>query len=157
MGSEDRVIKHRQDRYEIVEDAKRFLPIDNPQITIDEMSVLINRHIKQRFPDKETAEAKAFIADYYGDLLDRIEKWLQEDIEIENVSHVPDYIQKLIDAGVVYPDGKRATGKLDDIVVEFRKMKIPVRARFLKRMFLQDSGKEWSDSAIDKALELLNE
>jgi len=83
MDSEDRIIKHRQNRYEILEYAKGFLQIDNPHITIEEMSVLINNHIRQRFPNQETAEAKAFIADYYRDLPEKIVKYLQEDIEIE--------------------------------------------------------------------------
>jgi len=79
----DRIIKHKQERYEIVEYAKEFLHIENPQITIEEMSVLIKNHIKQRFSGKEKSEeAKAFITDYYRDLPDMIEKYLQEDIDI---------------------------------------------------------------------------
>jgi len=83
---ENRIVAHEQKILEILEYAQQFLSIENQQITIEEMSKAITKHIRQRFPDNEESnKAKVFIANYYKDLPKMIEEYRQEDIEIEKL------------------------------------------------------------------------
>jgi len=170
----DRIAKNELLGDEIVNYVLKYFFWGYKGITVEEISITVakmrlqnlfdvNEEVEESFilPDDIGTGTTAITIGNFQKLNKMLEEYRKEEIEIEKLkSSVPivhDFIQELIKIGLLYPDGKRATGKLDDIVRFFRDKDFQVRARFLKQTFLQDSGKKWSDSAIDKALEILNQ
>jgi integrase len=68
----------------------------------------------------------------------------------------PQYIKDMIDAGILYPDGKRVVAKLANIAAFLRDKKILITENFLQEMFLKQDGKKYSMSACKNAINLTN-
>jgi hypothetical protein len=69
-----------------------------------------------------------------------------------NISQ-PNYIQDMIEKGLLYPDGKRVLGKLENIATYlYRDVKISITEKFLQETFLKSDGTQYSKSACKKAL-----
>ena len=175
---EERIINHEIHGLKIIDYARDVLSFEdvNSKTTVEDMNITIAKFIKQRFPmkgkkytAKETAKVEVFMAGYYRNLPKMIEEYRCENIEIKKLIEeaksqfqgqqeplVPLYIQKLIHDKLVYPpDGKRATGKLDDIAIFLvDKLGMDLKWRYLTETFTQSTGKSWSEGAARKALRL---
>jgi hypothetical protein len=68
----------------------------------------------------------------------------------------PIYIKKMIDEGILYPNGKRVVKKLSDVASFLSREKIEVSAEFLKENFLNTKGKPYSLQSCKKAINIVN-
>jgi hydroxymethylpyrimidine pyrophosphatase-like HAD family hydrolase len=98
---------------------------------------------------------------FYHKLEKMIEQYREEDKAIENlkvsVSNFPDYIQRLINVELVYPDGKKATGTLNAIAAFIRDdckdiFKRKITWEFLQKTFLKANGDKWGESTARMAV-----
>ena len=176
---EGRIVDHERHGTNIVSFAREKLFWGDRLITIEE----VNRAVKMMKAQKSQVDwtsgkrvkknfkgQEAFITELYNQLEKMLEEYRLEDTEIKKLMRkenkqlqvkqkplVPVYIQKLINAGLLKPDGKRATGTLNEIAVflldeckiEFKKR---ITLSFLQETFLQTNGDKWSKSAARQAV-----
>ncbi|MDR1390311.1 MAG: hypothetical protein LBJ31_10105 [Treponema sp.] len=68
---------------------------------------------------------------------------------------VPEYIERLINEGFLYPDGKRVVRRLEDIAYWLSDdLKMPITEKFLAETFLKADGKSYSPSACKHAINM---
>jgi len=81
-------------------------------------------------------------------------KTFAKEIEESQVDF-PEYIQKMIDAGILYKDGRRVINTLEDVAnFMVKKLNIDISAKFLMETFLQDDYSPYSKSSARNALHL---
>jgi len=74
-------------------------------------------------------------------------------VELVSEATVPEYIQKLINAGHLFPDGKRVVNNLTNVAKYLEAdCKVAVSERLLEEIFLQPNGKKYSSSACKTAM-----
>jgi integrase len=76
--------------------------------------------------------------------------------EVNNNTHIPSYINSLIDKGLLYPDGKRVVKSLDSVALEINDMKIRPTEKLLMELFLKVNGDKYSIKACKKAMLFAN-
>jgi len=169
----DRIAKNELLRDKIVNYVLKYFFWGYEGITVEEISITITKMKLQNLynsnekveefiilPDDIGDGATALTTGNYQELEKMVEDYRQEEIEIEklksDVSNVPDYLQRLINVGLVYPpDGRKVAGKLDDVAIFLvEECKINITIRFLQKTFLKYDGSKWSNSAARWAIEL---
>jgi len=170
---EEKIAKHMAFGKEILDYANstivvnlRFKSINKLAIELEKMRQTAKKEQKTREKNKpivfkKQRKHKNISLPFFHKIEEMIEQYREEDREIKQlksgVSHIPIYIQKLINAGFLKSDGKRATGTLNDIAVflldecqnEFKKK---VTSSFLEETFLQANDNKWSKSAARQAV-----
>jgi hypothetical protein len=68
----------------------------------------------------------------------------------------PQYIIKLVDKGLLYPDGRRIINNLDTVACTLRDEGIQVTKRLLRECFQQPDGKPYSEAACKLAANKAN-
>jgi len=68
----------------------------------------------------------------------------------------PEYIQALVNKGLLFSDGKRIINNLDTVACELRDKGILVTKRFLQESFRQPDGNKYSDYACKLAVNKAN-
>jgi hypothetical protein len=132
-------------------------------ISIEMLSYNINKwkSTNTEIPDEngKAIVVPSFIVEKYQLLEAMIEKYRQEEAEIiklENAKSQPEYINKLIEARHLYPDGVRIITTPDDVACFLVDNEFPVTAQSLYDSFLKDNGERFSLSTMEKAVELAN-
>jgi hypothetical protein len=100
---------------------------------------------------KENDDAiKMLIGSAFGIINEALKKELNEP-----PPKVPEYIEKLINKGFLYPDGKRVVGRLEDIACYLLDdLNIPITEKFLAETFLKADGKSYSPSSCKQAINM---
>jgi integrase len=72
--------------------------------------------------------------------------------EKNQVTTLPEYIEKLRNEGHLFPDGKRVVKSLDNVARELKDNGIQITEKFLAELFHKPNGHEYSPKACKKAL-----
>ncbi|MCL2443701.1 MAG: hypothetical protein FWD13_09620 [Treponema sp.] len=159
MWSEERLIKHELIKEQIIKYVQKHFFWGYEGIGVDEICITVANIMSENEMEESIIEepisTNELITRKYQNLNKMIKEYQQEEIKIkkskDNLQRP--FIQKLISEGLLYDDGIRATGKLDNIA-EFLvdELKMEISFLFLKSTFLQDSYKVWGKTSIEIAL-----
>jgi len=112
--------------------------------------------------DKKTAEINSINAEKYQRLEKMIEKYRQEEAEIvklEEIENQPAYIKDLVNAGVLFPDGKTVVKTLEYVASFLRDKKykyLEVSEHFFRETFCNRKGKKYGIQTIKGAVRTYN-
>ena len=162
----ERLAKHKDLGKEILERANSLLGVGLHFTSVNKVAIYLETQRQTAIREQETREINNPIFEQdtgYDDIpifLQKLEEMIEQyQKEAKKIKQSQDnlklpYIEKLIAEGLLYSDGIRATGKLDRIA-EFLvdTLEMDISFRFLQTTFLQGSYKEWSDSAVEVALQ----
>jgi len=168
----ERIAKHKVFGKEILNYANSILGVRLRFTSINKLAIEIEKRRQTENKEQKIREInnpavfKKKIKDnnskYFHKLNKMIEQYREEGKEIEqlkgNTSHIPEYIQKLINAELLNTDGKKATETLNAIAAFIKdhcknEFKRKITWHFLQDTFLQTNGNKWSYSSARKAVE----
>jgi len=112
--------------------------------------------------DERTEKINSEKAEIHKRLEEMIEKYRQEEAEIiklEEIENRPDYIKDLINAGLLFSDGKRTIKKLVFVASFLRDKKykyLEVSEKFFRETFRKPNGEEYGVQKLKEAVSEYN-
>jgi hypothetical protein len=75
---------------------------------------------------------------------------------VKSENHRPEYINSLIDKGLLLKDGKKVTKSLNQVALELQKLRIVPTVKLLQETFLKRDGTEYTKKTCEKAVHYAN-
>jgi hypothetical protein len=105
-------------------------------------------------PEEKPQNLQTIAGGFFGSIQSRMKKIINENAKPKVQSA---YIIKMINKGLLYPDGRRVIGKLEDVAIYLKdEENIKITEHFLIETFRKSDGKPYSSGAAKKALNTAN-